>query len=52
MTTLDGQLRRDHPLVDEPMPRWKRVLLADPNGARTSRLIRQMDTPVPRRPRS
>jgi hypothetical protein len=52
VTTLDGQLRRRGPLPDEPLPRWKRALLADPNGARTSRLIRQMDTPVPRRPRS
>ena len=49
---LDGQLRRDRPLADEPLPRWKRVLLADPNGARMSRMIRQLNTPVPRRPRS
>jgi hypothetical protein len=50
--TLDGQLRRRGPLPDEPLPRWKRVLLVDPGGRRTSRLIRQLDTPVPRRPRS
>jgi len=52
VSKLDGQLRRDRPLADEPLPRWKRVLLADPKGARTSRMIRRLDTPVPRRPRS
>jgi hypothetical protein len=52
VSTLDGQLRGRGPLPDEPLPRWKRVLLVDPGGRRTSRLIRQLDTPVPRRPRS